>query len=135
MQRLPVLTQRARYFRQGFGFEALCRAFFEVSLHDGPEGYGGLRAPLGLLKLRIVAEVHRGERALRPLARFVCIERLNGPERHAALLRPDAVLDDPSSLAAISQPDAETRHGADQQEQAQWNEKIDKELSAYGIKK
>ena len=58
----------------GLWFDALCRAFFEVSLHDGPEGYFGLRARLGLLKLRIVAEVRRGERALRPLACFVGVE-------------------------------------------------------------
>ncbi len=33
------------------------------------------------------------------------------------------------------QYDAETRHGTDQQAQAQWNEKIDKELETYSIKK
>jgi hypothetical protein len=54
---------------------------------------------LGLLKLRIVAEVHRRERALRPLACFVGVELPDSPERHAALLRPDAILDDPRSLA------------------------------------
>src|ERR1700730_3898099 len=58
VQRLPVLTQRARHFYQGLWLEALCRAFLEVSFHDGAEGYGGLRARLGLLELRIVAEVH-----------------------------------------------------------------------------
>src|SRR5207253_9358414 len=97
---------------QGFRFEARCGAFFEVSLHDGPEGYDGLRSRLGLLKLRIVAEVHRGERALCPLACFVGVERLDSPERHAPLLRPDAILDDPRSLAAISQPQPETGQGS-----------------------
>ena len=33
------------------------------------------------------------------------------------------------------QYDAETQHGVDQQAQALWNEKIDKELETYGIKK
>jgi hypothetical protein len=33
------------------------------------------------------------------------------------------------------QYDTETRHGTDQQAQRQWNEKIDKELEKYGVKK
>ena len=33
------------------------------------------------------------------------------------------------------QYDAETRHGSDQQAQTEWNEKIDKELRACGVKK
>src|SRR5437879_3205619 len=33
------------------------------------------------------------------------------------------------------QYDTETRHGQDRQAQEQWNEKIDKELKAYGLEK
>jgi hypothetical protein len=33
------------------------------------------------------------------------------------------------------QYDDETRHGADEQAQRQWNERIDKDLKAYGVKK
>jgi len=101
-----MLAQRARHFFHGFWFETLCRAFFEVSLLDGPKGYGGLRACLGLLKLRVVAEVHRGERALSPLACFVGVERLDSPERHSALLRPRRDIGRSSSLAAVTRANA-----------------------------
>jgi hypothetical protein len=37
--------------------------------------------------------------------------------------------------AIQKQYDDETRHGADQAEQGRWNEKIDKELREYGVKK
>jgi hypothetical protein len=38
------------------------------------------------------------------------------------------------ATAMQKQYDAETRHGQDRQAQERWNEKIDKELKAYGVK-
>ena len=90
------------------GLEPSRRMAREVAVDNASESHRRLRACLRPFDLRVGPQMdlrqHVSSRAGAPRRR---IELLDGAERHAALLRPDAILRDPGSLAAIADPQAE----------------------------
>jgi hypothetical protein len=83
----------------------------QIVRRHNPESDGGLWTGFRLFILWVCSQMHLPKGCLCPMTRLVGVHGLNSAQSNSALLSADAVLSNPRSLAARSQPHSETRNG------------------------